>query len=70
MTKPTTKISEKQFEEICFWFHKGCRWSEVKGSSELWNAIRDLEEGEGELGSYDAIMESALKMAGIRVVRK
>jgi hypothetical protein len=70
MTKKKLRISEEQFENICFWFHKGCRWSEAAGSSELWNAINNLEDGKGGLNSYDAIMENALREGGIIIERK
>ena len=69
MTKPLIKIKEWQFDTICFWFHKGCRWSEAKGSGPLWRAIADFENEDGELGSYDKIMQFALREAGIKVIK-
>ena len=69
MTKPLIKITEDQFEIICFWVHKGCRWSEAPGSSELWIAIKNLG-GDSAPEEYGTLMKNALREAGIKVIKK
>lgn len=67
MTKRTKHtITEDELGEFCFWFHKLSRTSDLTANADLWNAIDELGETDGE-SNYSLLMENALQEIGIKV---
>jgi hypothetical protein len=57
-------ITRDELSRLCWAFHKWFRVADVKGSSEMWEAIHNLDDKDYPLAMNDALGEIGIEVNG------
>ena len=64
MREKQIEITEDELLTICHAFHKWMRTCDNPGTTEMWNAIHKLEDGDYSLAMADALKEAGFSVEG------